>query len=122
MGPTAPGTDCSIEEVLMLDQAYYPESQLQIMNWFKEKDTFVVACVRCGNGVEISSQLLLEPLECPQCDGIPENHYHHTMSSQPKKTNNKISALVPAHINLPNGVQIFVYLPILLEGPYGDAN
>lgn len=102
------------DEGILIETAYYPESQLKIQKWFKETDTLIVSCSRCGKSTEILAEEVLDVLYCPTCDKSEQ------ANEQPKKQNATFNVtLVPATITMPDGMKLFVYFPILLESLYG---
>lgn len=96
-----------------MTQSGYPEAQLEIVKYFPAARKFLVACARCDIKQEIIEDRILEPLKCGQCD-------INQPQPQPAQKNIKIK-LVPAQIQLPGGVQLFVYLPVQ-ETPDGCPN
>jgi hypothetical protein len=91
-----------------MSQSGYPEAQLEIRKYLPSARRFLVACTRCDAKAEVIEDRILEPLSCPKCDMINVQGEPVTKKQAEKQIKLK---LVPATINLPGGVQLFVYLP-----------
>jgi DNA-directed RNA polymerase subunit RPC12/RpoP len=86
----------------------FPESKLEIRHWLNKGKDVIVACTRCDNAVEISAELLLEGLQCPNCDGRIEDMVGGKKEEAPLKV-----TLIPALITLKGGGQIIAYIPVV---------